>query len=116
MKVELGVFATLGVSLCCLGVPVVVAPLTAIGLGFLLKDLILLPLVFLFLLITLWGLHTGSKRYGDRRPFLLGMLVSVLLIPSFFLSPYFALFLLLLLFIAAICNTVAAYRATHSPT
>ena len=40
----------------------VIAPLTAIGLGFLINDLILLPLVLVFLLMTLWGLHRGKVR------------------------------------------------------
>ena len=39
----------------------VIAPLTAIGLGFLINDLILLPLVLVFLLMTLWGLHRGRS-------------------------------------------------------
>lgn len=39
MRDQLGFLGTLFVSLCCLGVSVVIAPLTAIGLGFLINDL-----------------------------------------------------------------------------
>ena len=110
MRDKLGFLGTLFTSLCCLGVSVVIAPLTAIGLGFLINDLILLPLVLLFLLITLWGLHSGWKRHDDLRPFLLGIFAGVLLIPSFFLSVYFAAALLVLLLVSTIWNTAAARR------
>ncbi|MDA2935027.1 MerC family mercury resistance protein [Acidobacteria bacterium AH-259-D05] len=111
MKDKLGFVGTLFTSLCCLGVSVVIAPLTAIGLGFLINDLILLPLVLVFLVITLWGLYTGWKLHDDRRPFLLGIVPAVLLIPSFFLSVYIASVLLLLLLVATIWNTAAARHA-----
>ena len=94
MRDKLGFLGTLFTSLCCLGVSVAIAPLSAIGLGFLVNDLILLPLVLLFLLITLWGLYAGWKQHDDQRPLLLGNFAGVLLIPSFFLSVYFAAALL----------------------
>ncbi len=110
MRDKLGFLGTLFASLCCLGVSVVIAPLTAIGLGFLINDLILLPLVLVFLLITLWGLYTGWKRHGVRPPFFLGIFAALLLIPSFFISAYLAALLLILLLVATIWNTVAAVR------
>jgi len=110
MRDKLGFLGTLFASLCCLGVSVVIAPLTAIGLGFLINDLILLPLVLIFLLVTLWGLYTGWKRHDVRLPFLFGIFAAVLLIPSFFASAYFSSFLLALLLAATIWNTVAAQK------
>ncbi len=112
MKDKLGFLGTLFASLCCLGVSVVIAPLTAIGLGFLINDLILLPLVLAFLLITLWGLYTGWQRHGVRLPFFLGISAAVLLIPSFFVTSYLSFILLVLLLVATIWNTVAA-KATR---
>lgn len=88
----------------------VIAPLTAIGLGFLINDLILLPLVLVFLLMTLWGLYRGWKRHGVRPPFFLGIFAAVSLIPSFFVSAYLSSFLLVLLFVATIWNTIAVRR------
>ncbi len=114
MRDKLGFLGTLFASLCCLGVSVVIAPLTAIGLGFLINDLILLPLVLVFLLITLWGLYTGWKRHGVRPPFILGIFAAVLLIPSFFVSVYLSFSLLMLLLVATIWNTVAAYRPSQA--
>jgi len=107
---KLGFLGTLFASLCCLGVSVVIAPLTAIGLGFLINDLILLPLVLVFLLITLWGLYTGWKRHGLRPPFFLGIFAAVLLIPSFFVSAYLSSLLLGVLLVATIWNTIAVAR------
>ncbi len=114
MKDKLGFLGTLFASLCCLGVSVVIAPLTAIGLGFLINDLILLPLVLAFLLITLWGLYTVWQRHGVRLPFFLGIFAAVLLIPSFFVSVYFSSFLLALLLAATIWNTGAARRPSQA--
>ncbi len=114
MRDKLGFLGTLFASLCCLGVSVVIAPLTAIGLGFLINDLILLPLVLVFLLTTLWGLYTGWKRHGVRLPFFLGILAAVLLTPSFFVSAYLSSFLLVLLLIATIWNTGAARRPSQA--
>ncbi len=110
MRYNLGYLGTLLDSLCCLGVSIVIAPLTAIGLGFIINDLILLPLVLVFLLITLWGLYTGWKQHGLQVPFFLGIFAAVLLIPSFFVSAYLAAFLLILLLAATIWNTAAAVR------
>ncbi len=110
MRDKLGFLGTLFASLCCLGVSVVIAPLTAIGLGFLINDLILLPLVLVFLLITLWGLYTGWKRHGLRPPFFLGIFAAVLLIPSFFVSAYLSSLLLGVLLVATIWNTIAVAR------
>ncbi len=108
MRDKLGFLGTFFASLCCLGVSVVIAPLTAIGLGFLINDFILLPLVLAFLLTTLWGLYTGWKRHGERRPFFLGIFTAALLIPSFFVNAYFSSLLLVLLLVATIWNTAAA--------
>ncbi len=113
MRDKLGFLGTLFASLCCLGVSIVIAPLTAIGLGFLINDLILLPLVLIFLLITLWGLYTGRKHHGVGPPFLLGIFAAVFLIPSFFVNIYLSFFLLTLLLVATIWNTVAAYRPSQ---
>ena len=111
---KVGFLGTLFASLCCLGVSVVIAPLTAIGVGFLINDLILLPLVLVFLLITLWGLYIGWKQHGVRQPFFLGIFAAVLLIPSFFVSVYLSFSLLVLLLVATIWNTVAAYRPSQA--
>lgn len=42
---------------CCLGLPVALSALTAIGLGFLINDAILIPLFIGFIGFNLWLLH-----------------------------------------------------------
>ncbi len=113
MRDKLGFLGTLLSSMCCLGVSIVIAPLTAL-VGFIINDFILLPLVLVFLLITLWGLHTGWKQHGLQLPFFLGIFAAVLLIPSFFVSAYFSSFLLALLLVATIWNTVAVKPARQA--
>ena len=52
-------------SLCCLGLPALVALLSAVGLGFLIDDAILLPALIVFLVVYLAGLFVGWR--GHRR-------------------------------------------------
>ncbi len=60
-------------SLCCLGFAPLLAALSAAGLGFVISDAVLIPLLALFLGITLWGLHGSCARHGNNRPFMLGV-------------------------------------------
>jgi hypothetical protein len=45
----------------------------AIGLGFLLRDAILIPLLVAFLLATVAGLHLGVRHHGRRMAFIVGV-------------------------------------------
>ncbi len=69
---KVGPLGTLFAALCCIGAPGLVAFLTAIGAGFLFTDLILLPLLILFLSISMAGLHYSYKSHENRRPMVLG--------------------------------------------
>ena len=64
-------------SLCCLGVGPVLAALTAMGLGFIINDAILIPLLAIFLLIAVWGLKGSRTRHGVNGPFYLGSIGAV---------------------------------------
>ena len=61
--------------------------LSAAGLGFLVNDAILLPLVVLALGVALWGLVRGTVRHRLRGVLVLGSLGAVLLIVGIFLYP-----------------------------
>src|SRR5260370_15902587 len=63
---------------CCLGLAPVVSALTAAGLGFLIHDAILLPLLALFLAATLWQLHRDRRRHRVVGPVALGWTGSLL--------------------------------------
>ncbi len=49
---------------CCLGLPVVLSALSAIGLGFLIHDAILIPLFTGFIGFNLWMLHRSANKPG----------------------------------------------------
>ncbi len=64
--------------LCCAGVAPVIGVLSAIGLGFLLRDAILIPLLVLGLGVTGWGLWQGRRCHGRSRPLVTGLVGSLI--------------------------------------
>jgi mercuric ion transport protein len=62
---KIGIGGSLFAALCCLGFPALLSVLSAIGLGFLINDAILLPLLVVFLLVTLAGLALGMRHHGS---------------------------------------------------
>lgn len=75
-----GPFGAVFAALCCLGVSWLVAAITAVGLGFIRSDPILLPLMIAALLVALWGMWAGSRTHGSRLPLALGTLSGAALI------------------------------------
>lgn len=57
---------------CCLGFAPFLTGLSAIGAGFLINDLILIPLFVALLGATLWFLRQSHKRHRQPGPFFLG--------------------------------------------
>lgn len=72
---------------CCLGLPVVLSALSAAGLGFLIHDAILIPLLIAFVLLNLWLLRRACIRRGDRRPLALGVAGGVLAVVGLYIHP-----------------------------
>ncbi|MFQ5756636.1 MAG: MerC domain-containing protein [Acidiferrobacterales bacterium] len=62
---------------CCLGFAPFLAGLSAIGAGFLVNDLVLIPLFVIFLGFTLWTLWKSRKAHGQSGPFYLGAVGGV---------------------------------------
>lgn len=73
-------------SLCCFGTPVLVAAFTSLGLGVFLIDLILLPLLVVFLGLTVYGSYVRRTRHQKTYPLALIAILAVLLIPAIFIS------------------------------
>ncbi len=69
---KIGVGGSLFATLCCLGFPALLSILSALGLGFLINDTILLPLLVVFLALTLYGLYHGYQRHSRPGAVLLG--------------------------------------------
>ena len=72
-----GSLGSIFASLCCLGVGPVLAALSAMGLGFVINDAILIPLLAIFLLIAVWGLKGSRAWHGVNGPFYLGTVGAV---------------------------------------
>lgn len=71
---QLGSLMVAGVAAaCCLGAPLVLSTLGAVGLGFIIHDAYLLPLFVGFVALNLWTLHRSARRYGRIRPFWLAL-------------------------------------------
>jgi mercuric ion transport protein len=65
------VSGAIGAALCCAGNGVILATLSAVGLGFLRRDAILWPVMLVSLAIPLWGFweaRTGSRCGGGVAP------------------------------------------------
>ena len=107
---KVGVLGAAFAALCCLGISAVLSIVSAIGLGFLIHDAILLPLLILSLLVTLWGLYSGWKRHGRPAALALGGAAAVVLVISTFVyrSPPVALASIGVLVGASVLNVVFA--------
>jgi len=78
MKQLAGSLSSVVVGACCLGLPPLITALTGAGMGFLLHDAILIPLLLVMLGFTLWSLNASRKRHGKTMPFYLGITSSLL--------------------------------------
>src|SRR5579859_5698871 len=109
---KLGVIGSFVAALCCLGVPAVVSIVASIGLGFLIKDAILSPLMVLFLLVTVIGLYLGYRSHRRISPLILGIVSS--LVALFFVFGHTVTVLAYLamasLVLASILNVIARQK------
>lgn len=83
---KIGVGGSLFAALCCLGFPALVSILSAIGLGFLINDDILRPLMVVFLLVAILGLALGMRHHGRPWALILAILSAVTLYMSIYVS------------------------------
>ena len=58
---------------CCLGVPLVLSAVGAVGLGFIVHDAYLLPLFIGFVSLNLWLLYRAARGRGRLQPFWLAL-------------------------------------------
>jgi mercuric ion transport protein len=71
---KVGIAGSIFAALCCLGFPALLSILSAIGLGFLINDAILLPLLVVFLIVTLGGLYLGVRHHDFWLAFVIGLI------------------------------------------
>ncbi len=58
-----GLSGTAITAACCLGIPVILSAVTAVGLGFLLHDAYLLPMFAGFAGLNLWTLYHSARKH-----------------------------------------------------
>jgi mercuric ion transport protein len=69
---KIGIAGSLFAALCCLGFSALVSIVSAVGLGFIIKDAVLIPLLLVFLLVTLGGLYFGMRHHHRPWALILG--------------------------------------------
>lgn len=75
-----GVAGAIYAALCCAGAPFIVAGVAALGLSFIRKDAILIPLMSVSLLVALWGFWKGRDVHRSSGPLVLAIIGAVALV------------------------------------
>ncbi len=101
---------------CCLGFAPFIGVLSAIGAGFLINDLILIPIFVVFLGITLWGLYSSSKRHKHSGPLILGTAAAVVAFAALWLFTPLAYLALATLFAVSVWDMVLLRQYPPLPT
>lgn len=73
---KIGPFGTIFTALCCIGTPGLLAFLSAIGAGFLVRGAILLPFLAIFLALSIMGLYSSYKGHTKKWPLILSCISS----------------------------------------
>ena len=76
---KIGIGGAAFAALCCLGLPALLSIVSAIGLGFLVNDAFLLPLLIVSLAIALWGLYSGTRHHRQWGAFAIGAVGAILM-------------------------------------
>jgi len=82
---KIGVVGSVFAALCCLGIPALLSILSAVGLGFIINDAILLPLLVIFLAITIAGLVSGMRHHKKPWALIVGVVSSLIVVGFLFI-------------------------------
>ena len=83
---KIGVLGSIFAALCCLGFPALISIVSAVGLGVIVDDAVLMPLLVVFLLVTLVGLYLGARHHGSWLAFSVGAVSALLTFVSIFVA------------------------------
>ena len=115
-----GLLGSAFAAACCLGLPLALSALGALGLGFIAQDAYLMPLFAAFVSFTLWQLYRSARRNDYMPPFWLGVsAVSVSLVSMWLtvtgLYPMTAVIIisLLALVAASLWDIIVTRRQAH---
>jgi mercuric ion transport protein len=84
---KIGTLGSIFAALCCLGAPALVAVLSALGLGFLINDAYLAPLLIVSLAVAIAGLALGIRHHHRRLPLVIGSVAGVTLVLFIYVVP-----------------------------
>ncbi len=111
---KLGVVGSFLAAACCLGLPAIVSIFAALGLGFLINDAVLLPLLLVFLALTLFGLFQGYQRHKRVWPLVVGAVSALAAVVFIFVAFSASLaYIAVAGLVAASVLNVLAQRHTH---
>ncbi|MBI4455788.1 MAG: response regulator [Acidobacteria bacterium] len=105
-----GPLGSIFAALCCLGAAPALAAVSALGLGFLINDIILIPLLVVFLGATIWALRRDRSRHGRTGPQRLAWLASLFTVSGLWVSGVVVSLGLILLVAASIWNVVVTWQ------
>ncbi len=109
-KEILGSTGALFAGACCLGFAPALALFTSLGAGFLINDLVLLPLFAGMLGFTLWTLHRSRACHGHSGPLILGAVSAVVAFAALWISTPVSYAAMAAFFAASIWNLVLSRR------
>lgn len=84
---RVGIIGATIAALCCLGLPAILSVLTAIGLGFIVNDAVLAPLLIVSLALIVWALVRGFRRHGNATALVIGSAASLILVMATLIWP-----------------------------
>jgi mercuric ion transport protein len=82
----IGSLGSIFAALCCIGTPAILAFLTSIGVGFLINDKILIPLLVIFLGISVCDIYTSFCSHGKKRALILSVVSTVVVFAAIWFS------------------------------
>lgn len=74
-------------ALCCAGTPVLLAFLTGAGLGFLINDFILFPLLFISLGFMFYSITCNKKQHLSTKPLYVSIVGTTTILVGIFVKP-----------------------------
>ena len=108
-----GPLGSLFAAACCLGGGPLLAALSVVGLGFLVTDFIFVPLLGMFLAITLWSLHRERRRHAHPGPLTLAVFGAVLTLGGIWTSWVMVLLGVVLLLTGSFWNILLVRRRAN---
>lgn len=105
-----GVAGAIFAALCCAGGPLIAGVVSAVGLSFMRRDSILMPLLALSLVMALWGFIADWRRHRSTGPLLMGIAGGAALVAGIFVARWLLAVGTVLMIAATLWNITARRR------